>query len=124
LQHDSAGDFVIATGETRSVREFASSAFKYAGMEIGWRGEGLGEKGVDVKTGKVVIEVDSRYFRPTEVELLLGDPAKAERVLGWRRKVSFDELVKRMVEYDMQLVDKNQSIADAGFDVLSALEDR
>jgi GDPmannose 4,6-dehydratase len=124
LQHDKPDDFVVATGETRSVREFVEAAFRYAGVDITWRGEGLDEKGVDAKTGKVIIEVDPRYFRPTEVELLLGDPSKAERLLGWKRLVSFDDLVRRMVEYDMRLVDKNQSISDAGFDVTSALEDR
>jgi GDPmannose 4,6-dehydratase len=124
LQHDAPDDFVIATGETRSVREFVEAAFGCVGVEIEWRGEGIDEKGADKKTGAVLVEVDPRYFRPTEVELLLGDPSKAERVLGWRRKVSFGELVRRMVEYDLRLADRNQSIMDAGFDVSSALEDR
>ncbi|MDR3279503.1 MAG: GDP-mannose 4,6-dehydratase [Synergistaceae bacterium] len=124
LQHDRPDDFVIATGETRSVREFATAAFKHAGMDIEWRGEGLDEKGFDKHTGKAMIEVDPRYFRPTEVDLLLGDPSKAERLLGWKRRVSFDELVRRMVEFDMMIVDRNQSITDAGFHVPSALEDR
>jgi GDPmannose 4,6-dehydratase len=123
LGHDKPDDFVIASGETRSVREFAQAAFRYAGMDIEWRGEGICEKGVDMKTGRVLIEVDPRYFRPTEVDLLLGDPSKAERLLGWKRKVSFDELVRRMVEYDMRSADKNQSVRDAGFDVASPLED-
>ncbi|MDR1580405.1 MAG: GDP-mannose 4,6-dehydratase, partial [Synergistaceae bacterium] len=123
LTHDSPDDFVIASGETRSVREFAESAFGCAGIGIEWRGEGLDEKGVDSKTGRVLIEVDPRYFRPTEVDLLLGDPSKAERLLGWKRKVSFGELVRRMVDYDMRLVDKNQSMLDAGFDVASSLEE-
>ncbi|MDR1917255.1 MAG: GDP-mannose 4,6-dehydratase [Synergistaceae bacterium] len=124
LQHDAPDDFVIATGETRSVREFAEAAFRYVGIDIEWRGEGRDEKGLDSKSGRVLIEVDPRYFRPTEVELLLGDPSKAERVLGWKRKVSFEELVRRMVEYDTQIVDRNQSINEAGFDVASSLEDR
>ncbi|MDR1885040.1 MAG: GDP-mannose 4,6-dehydratase [Synergistaceae bacterium] len=123
LQHDEPDDFVIATGETHSVREFAEAAFRCAGIGIEWRGEGAGEKGIDPVTGRVLIEVDPRYFRPTEVELLLGDPAKAERVLGWKRKVSFGELVRRMVEYDMHVVDRERSINDAGFDVAHALED-
>jgi GDPmannose 4,6-dehydratase len=93
-------------------------------MDIEWRGEGRYEKGVDSETGRVLIEVDPRYFRPTEVDLLLGDPSKAERLLGWKRKVSFDELVRRMVEFDMRLVEKNQSMLDAGFDVALSLEDR
>ncbi|MDR1508074.1 MAG: GDP-mannose 4,6-dehydratase [Synergistaceae bacterium] len=124
LQHDKADDFVIATGETRSVREFVQAAFKHAEIDIEWKGEGLDEKGVNARTGEVLVEVDPAYFRPAEVEILMGNPAKAERVLGWRRKVTFDELVRRMVEHDLRLVDKDQSVADAGFDVLPALEDR
>jgi GDPmannose 4,6-dehydratase len=124
LQHDKPDDFVIATGETRSVREFAEAAFKRAGIGIEWSGEGLEEKGVDTATGRVLVEVDPRYFRPTEVELLLGDPSKAERDLGWKRKVSFDELVRRMVDYDMRLVERDRSIGDAGFDIPHALEER
>ncbi|MDR3255478.1 MAG: GDP-mannose 4,6-dehydratase [Synergistaceae bacterium] len=124
LQHHEPGDFVIATGETRSVKEFASSAFKCAGIELEWRGQGVDEKGVDISTGRPLIEIDPRYFRCTEVDLLLGNPAKAEKLLGWRRKVSFNELVRRMVENDMNIVSKEQSINDAGFDVSTALEDR
>ncbi|MDR1651629.1 MAG: GDP-mannose 4,6-dehydratase [Synergistaceae bacterium] len=124
LQHDVPDDFVIATGETRSVREFAEAAFRHAGAVISWVGEGLGEKGVDDASGRVLIEVDPRYFRPTEVDLLQGDPSKAERLLGWKRRISFDELVRRMVEYDLMIVDRNQSVLDAGFEVPSALEDR
>jgi len=124
LQHDSPDDFVIATGETRSVREFAEAAFKHARVSIEWRGTGVDEKGVDASTGRVLIEVDPRYFRPTEVDLLLGDPSKAERLLGWKRKVTFDELVRRMVEYDLSLVDRERSITEAGFNVPPALEDR
>ena len=124
LQHDEPDDFVIATGETHSVREFAEAAFRHAGIGIEWEGAGVDEKGVDVSTGKVLIEIDTRYFRPTEVDLLQGNPEKAERVLGWKRKVSFDDLVRRMIEYDVRIVDKEQSINDAGFDVAHALEDR
>ena len=124
LQHDVPDDFVIAAGETRSVREFAETAFNYVGISIEWRGTGLDEKGVDASTGRILIEVDPRYFRPTEVDLLLGDPSKAERLLGWKRKVLFGELVRRMVEYDLLLVDKDKSITEAGFDVPHALEDR
>ena len=123
LQHHEPDDFVIATGETRSVREFVEVAFKHAGIEILWRGKGVDEKGIDSKTGAILVEVDPRYFRPTEVELLLGNPAKAERLLGWKRKVSFDQLVKKMVDYDICLFNKEQAICDAGFDVLSALEE-
>ncbi|MDR3354597.1 MAG: GDP-mannose 4,6-dehydratase [Synergistaceae bacterium] len=124
LQHDEPDDFVIATGETHSVREFVEAAFRHVGIGIEWRGVGVDEKGMDASTGKVLIEIDTRYFRPTEVDLLQGNPEKAERVLGWRRRVSFDDLVRRMIEYDLRIVDKEQSINDAGFDVAHALEDR
>ena len=123
LQQEKPDDFVIATGETHSVREFATLAFHEAGINIEWQGEGISEKGIDTATGRTVIEVDPRYFRPTEVDLLLGDPSKAERVLGWKRKVTFSELVKRMVKYDMELFRKDILIRDAGYKVTSALEE-
>ncbi len=124
LQHDEPEDFVIATGETHAVREFVEKAFRCVGVEILWRGEGVDEKGIDEKTGRVLIEVDPRYFRPTEVDLLLGNPEKAERLLGWKRKVSFEELIKGMVAYDVQQVGKDKAVTDAGFDVVYALEER
>jgi GDPmannose 4,6-dehydratase len=123
LRHEKPDDFVIATGETHSVREFATLAFREAGIELEWRGEGLDEKGVDVRTGRSLVEVDSRYFRPTEVDLLLGDPSKAERLLGWKRKVSFEELVRRMVRYDLELFKKNTLIRDAGYEICYPLEE-
>ncbi|MDR1979019.1 MAG: GDP-mannose 4,6-dehydratase [Synergistaceae bacterium] len=123
LQHERPDDFVIATGETHSVREFAALAFREAGMELEWRGDGLDEKGVDIQSGRVVVEVDPRYFRPTEVELLLGDPSKAERLLGWKRKVTFGELVRRMVRYDLELFRKNTLIHDAGYEICYPLEE-
>ena len=123
LQHDRPDDFVVATGETHSVREFASLAFREAGLELEWHGKGLDEKGVEAGTGRVLVEVDPRYFRPTEVELLLGDPSKAERELGWKRRVSFEDLVRRMVRYDMELFRKNILVKEAGYEVRSALEE-
>ena len=123
LQHDRPDDFVVATGETHSVREFASLAFKEAGLELEWHGKGLDEKGVEAGTGRVLVEVDPRYFRPTEVELLLGDPSKAERELGWKRRVSFEDLVRRMVRYDMELFRKDILVKGAGYEVRSALEE-
>ncbi len=102
LQQDHPEDFVIATGETRTVREFVDAAFKYAGITIRWEGEGVDEKGIDAATGKVLVEVSKEFFRPAEVDLLLGDPTKAREVLGWNpRKTSFEELVRRMVEHDL-----------------------
>ena len=107
LQQEKPEDFVIATGEQHTVREFCTLAFKYAGMELEWQGEGLAEKGIDKNTGKVLVEVDPKYFRPAEVQTLLGDPTKARTVLGWNpRKTSFDELVRLMVESDKQFVRK------------------
>ncbi len=107
LQQEKPEDFVIATGEQHTVREFCTLAFKYAGIELEWQGEGLAEKGIDKNTGKVLVEVDPKYFRPAEVQTLLGDPTKARTVLGWNPlKTSFDELVRLMVESDKQFVRK------------------
>ena len=105
LQHETPEDFVIATGEAHSVREFCTLAFKYAGIELKWEGEGVNEKGIDVATGRVLVEVDEKYFRPAEVEQLLGDATKAQTLLGWNpRKTSFEDLVKIMVEHDLKTV--------------------
>lgn len=107
LQHPTPEDFVIATGEMHSVREFVTKAFAEAGINIRWEGKGIDEKGIDVATGKVLVEVDSKYFRPAEVEQLLGDPTKAKTLLGWNpTKTSFDELIKKMVRYDLEYVEK------------------
>ena len=101
LQHDRGDDFVLATGEAHSVREFVERAFSNVGVEIAWRGKGVDEIGLNAKTGCTLVEVDPRYFRPTEVELLVGDAAKAERILGWTPTCRFDELVREMVEADV-----------------------
>lgn len=107
LQHEKPEDFVIATGEMHSVREFCTLAFREVGIELEWKGEGVNEKGIDRKRGKILVEVDPKYFRPTEVEQLLGDPTKAKTVLGWNpTKTSFEQLVKIMVEHDMRFVKK------------------
>lgn len=111
LQHDKPEDFVIATGEMHTVRKFTTHAFKEAGIELKWEGTGVDEKGIDVKTGKVLVEVDPKYFRPTEVEQLLGDPTKAKTVLGWNpTATSFEELVKIMVQADLKLAEKEETI--------------
>ena len=103
LQQPVPGDFVIATGEMHTVREFCTKAFAEAGMRLEWRGCGVSEQGVDAATGRVLVEVDPKYFRPCEVDQLLGDPSKARRVLGWNpTKTSFDELVRIMVRHDME----------------------
>ena len=107
LQQQEPDDFVIATGEYHTVREFATRAFKEVGIELEWKGEGVEEKGYDKNTGKVIVEVDPKYFRPAEVEQLLGNPEKAKKKLGWNpTKTSFQELVKIMVEHDMKFVKK------------------
>lgn len=102
LQQDTPDDYVLATNETHTVREFVEMAFREAGIAVEWRGEGAEEKGYDAKSGRLLVDVDPRYFRPAEVELLWGDPSKAEKELGWQRKVSFPELVRMMVRADME----------------------
>lgn len=105
LRHARPDDFVVATGDTRSVRDFCAEAFRCAGIELGWRGTGADEKGVDCKTGRTLVAVDPRYFRPTEVDQLQGDPSKAVRELGWDpRATSFEQLVRNMVESDLRKV--------------------
>lgn len=109
LQQEQPDDFVIATGEYHTVREFATLAFHHAGIEIEWKGTGLEEQGIDKATGKVLIEVDPKYFRPAEVEQLLGDPSKAKALLGWNpRKTTFEQLVKIMVDHDMKHTSKHE----------------
>lgn len=105
LQNEKPLDYVIATNETRTVREFVQMAFGIAGFEIEWEGEGVSEVGRETSGGKVLVKVNPRFFRPAEVEVLLGNPAKAETELGWKREVSFEQLVERMVRNDMKLVE-------------------
>ena len=103
LQHETPEDFVIATGEMHTVREFCTLAFQEAGIELTWQGQGVDEKGVEKSTGRVLVEVDPKFFRPTEVEQLCGDPTKAKNLLGWNpQKTSFEELVHIMVQHDLQ----------------------
>lgn len=102
LQQEKPDDYVLASGETHTVREFTESAFREVGIKIEWQGSGIHEKGMDSKTGRLLVDVDPRYFRPTEVEFLWGNPSKAERTLGWKRKVNFEALVKMMVEADLK----------------------
>ena len=104
MQQETPDDYVLATGEKHSVREFTEKAFARTGVTIEWRSQGIEEKGVDAKSGRVLVEIDPRYFRPTEVELLLGDPSKAHRKLGWKHKTSFTELVNEMVDSDLKVV--------------------
>ena len=109
LQHDTPEDFVIATGEQHSVREFTERAFREVGINLRWEGEGINERGIDTKTGRVLVEVDPKYFRPAEVETLLGDPAKAKKLLGWNpSKTSFEELVRIMVRHDVAYIQSHK----------------
>jgi GDPmannose 4,6-dehydratase len=104
MQQPEPDDYVLATGEAHSVREFVEKAFGQIGTRIEWVGSGIDEKGLDAATGRVLVEVDRRYFRPTEVDILVGDPSKARSKLGWRHQVSFDELVAEMVAADLATV--------------------
>ena len=106
LQQDKPDDYVIATNETRTVREFVEKAFKAADIDVVWEGTGVDEVGKDKATGKVIVKINKEFFRPAEVEVLLGNPAKADKVLGWERHISFDELVERIVKNDLELVAK------------------
>jgi GDPmannose 4,6-dehydratase len=103
LQQSKPDDYVLATGEAHSVREFVEKAFAYTGRKIEWQGNGESERGIEAGTGRTLVEVDPRYFRPTEVDYLVGDPSKARRQLGWQHRVSFDELVEQMVKQDLML---------------------
>ncbi len=115
LQHDEPDDFVIATGENHSVREFVELAFKEVGISIIWQGSGVDEKGIDAENGRILVEVDPYYFRPTEVYELLGDSTKARKLLGWAPKVTFHELVRRMVVSDLREAEKERLCQTAGF---------
>lgn len=111
LQQEQADDYVIATNETRTVREFVETAFKHVGIDIVWEGKGVDEIGKDKETGKILVKVNPQFFRPAEVELLLGNPEKAEKKLGWEREISFSELVERMIKNDIELVEKEVKTA-------------
>ncbi len=104
LQHKEADDFVLATGETHAVREFVELAFSEVGVAIDWKGSGIDEEGINAASGKTIVKVDPRYFRPTEVDILLGDPSKAKKILGWEARISFEELVAEMVQADLDIV--------------------
>lgn len=112
LQQDQPDDYVIATNETRTVREFVETAFGHVGIKLNWEGTGIDEVGKDAETGKVLVKVNKAFFRPAEVDVLLGNPAKAETVLGWKREIPFSELVERMIKNDMEIVAKEIKIAN------------
>lgn len=122
LQQEQPDDFVIATGETHSVREFTEEAFRHTGMELEWIGAGVNETGIDKRTARTVVRIDPRYFRPTEVDLLLGDASKARSQLGWVPQVTFKELVKMMIEADLSKVEKEMIMKRAGFPVQQGID--
>ena len=115
LQQDEPEDFCISTGVQYSVRDFVNAAFKEVGVELNWEGSGINEKGIDAKTGKIIVEVDSRYYRPTEVETLLGDSSKAKEKLGWTPKITLDEMVAEMVQHDMVIASRDELCRSEGF---------
>ena len=119
LQQEEADDFVLATGVTYSVRHFCDLAFARAGITLKWEGEGVNEKGLDAANNRVLIEVDPRYFRPTEVELLIGNPAKAKAKLGWSHTYSLEQLVNEMVDSDITLFKRDRYLLDGGHNVLN-----
>jgi GDPmannose 4,6-dehydratase len=112
LQQDKPDDYVIATNETRTVREFVETAFRCVDIEIEWKGEGVDEIGIDKATGKTIVKVNPKFFRPAEVDILLGNPEKAEKALGWQREISFPELVERMVKNDLVRVEKEVKVKE------------
>ena len=123
LQQPEPDDYVIATGEQHSVREFCELAFREVGIDLEWQGKGIDEKGVDRKTGEILIEVDSRYFRPSEVESLLGNSNKAKEKLGWQLKISFKELVKEMMLFDLNEAKKDAHLKGGGFKIRRQQDD-
>ncbi len=118
LQQETPGDYVIATGETHSVREFVEKAFLEVGIRLRWEGEGVEEQGRDEDSGAVLVEIDPRYFRPTEVDFLLGDPTRAREELGWKPEVTFDEMVRLMVQEDLRDVRKQMLCEREGYGVV------
>jgi GDPmannose 4,6-dehydratase len=119
MQQEQADDFVLATGETHTVRRFCELAFQNLGITIEWKGSGVEEKGLDAASGKILIEVDPRYFRPTEVELLIGNPAKAKHILGWKHTCTLEQLVAEMVKADLDLFTRDQYLKDGGHKVMN-----
>ena len=117
LQQDEADDYVIATNETRTVREFVETAFAHVDIKVKWQGTGVDEIGIDESTGKTIVKINPKFFRPAEVDILIGDPAKADANLGWEREISFSQLVERMVANDMKLVEKEIRIEEIKLDV-------
>ncbi len=122
LQQDKPDDYVIATGVKKTFRDFVNYSFNELGIEIEWKGEGIEEKGIDKATGKALVEGDPRYFRPAEVELLIGDPTKAKEKLGWETEVTLKELVSMMVKHDLMEAERELHLKNGGYEVKNYYE--
>ena len=122
LQQDTADDYVLATGQTNTVRDFCDLSFKEVGIDIEWQGSGSEEKGIDSSNGKILVAIDPNYFRPTEVDLLIGDATKAEKELGWKPSINFKDLIKEMIRSDLELFKKDIHLKKGGFNTLSQEE--
>jgi len=122
LQQDKPEDFVISMGETNTVRDFINWSFKEIGVDIVWKGTGIDEVGTDAKTGKVLVSIDPKFFRPAEVDLLLGDSTKARTQLGWKPKYTLASMISEMVRMDLEEAKKVQTLKDAGFEVFAQYE--
>ena len=119
LQQEKADDYVLATGVKITVRKFVELAFAEVGIQLKWEGKGVDEKGINTKTNKVIVEVDPKYFRPTEVDLLIGDPSKAKKELGWQPTTTLEQLVKEMVAADVKLFERDRYLLDGGHDIMN-----
>jgi GDPmannose 4,6-dehydratase len=117
LQQDTPDDYVLATNKKISVRKFVEMSFNNVGITITWVGEGIDEKGIDIETGKVLVDIDTKYFRPAEVDLLIGDYSKAKNELGWEPTCTIDELCREMVESDLELFKKDRYLQEGGFEI-------
>jgi len=117
LQQSEPDDYVMATGVTTTVRDFINMAFKEAGINLTWKGKGVDEKGINQADGRVLVEIDPRYFRPAEVELLIGDPSKAKSKLGWEPKVQLPELVRMMMKHDIELAKREVHLKEGGYKI-------
>ena len=119
MQQDTADDFVLATGRKISVRKFVELSFAEVGIKIEWKGKGINEKGIDVESGKTIIEIDKKYFRPAEVDMLIGDPSKAKKQLGWSAQITVEELIKEMVISDLVLFHRDKYLLKGGHKIMS-----
>jgi len=122
LQQPEPDDYVMATGVTTTVRDFINMAFKEAGINLTWKGKGVDEKGINQADGRILVEIDPRYFRPAEVDILIGDPSKAKSKLGWEPKVQLPELVKMMTEHDIELAKRDVHLKEGGYQTENSYE--